>query len=128
MRTASLLAAAASLLAATPAFATSTIHCRSPERGAPQLYLSVGTGPSAIVQARLVDGRRELVSGEGAGSPRITQSWLDRELLKLDLADSNVENFIARLDTRKSLAGSFDGRLHYRGRAWPVSCRWDEHE
>ncbi|HYI47440.1 MAG TPA: hypothetical protein VEX35_03145 [Allosphingosinicella sp.] len=126
MRTASLLAAAAGLVAASPALATSTIHCRSPERGAPRLDLSVGTGPSAITQARLTDGARELLTGQDAASPRITQSWLDRQLLKLDLADSNVEHFIARLDTRKGRGVSFHGTLRYRDRTWRISCRWDE--
>jgi hypothetical protein len=128
MRTASLLGLAAGLFAATPAFATATIHCTTPGRGGPQLYLSIGNPPSAIVQARLVDGARELVTGDGPNSPRITQSWLDRFLLRLDMADWNVENFIARLDTRKGRGVSFDGTLSYRNRTWRISCRWDEDE
>ena len=128
MRTASLLTAAACLFAATPAFATGTIHCTPPGRGGPQLYLSVGNSPSAITQARLVDGPLTLITGEGARSPRITQSWLDRYMLRLDMADANVENFIARLDTRKGGGVSFDGTLSYRNRTWRISCRWDEDE
>jgi hypothetical protein len=120
--------AAAAFLAATPALATSTIHCRSPDRGAPRLDLSVGNSPSAITQARLVDGSRELITGQDGGSPRITQSWLDARMLRLDLADANVENLIARLDTRKRRGASFDGTLRYRDRTWRISCRWDEDE
>ena len=36
--------AAALLLASTPALATSTMRCSSPDRGAPILYVSVGSG------------------------------------------------------------------------------------
>lgn len=120
--------AAALLFAATPAFATSTIRCVTPERGGPVLYLSVGNSPSAIVQARLVDGAREQISGLDGRGPVITQSWLDRQVLRLDLADANVAAYVARLDTRKGRGVSFDGTLRYRDRAWRVSCRWDEDE
>src|SRR5690606_33559125 len=79
MKTASLAAAAALLFMASPAFATSTILCRStisPTDG-PQLWLTVGGGPgSGIVQARLEQGNGGFTTGEGQGAPVVGQSWL----------------------------------------------------
>ena len=125
MRTASLAAAATTLLTATPAHATSTLACRStisPSTG-PELWLTVGAGPAAgIFQARLVQGNRSFTTGEGRDAPVIAQSWLDRASLRLVLVDANAETEIARLETWRRSGWSYFGTLRYAGRTWRVRC------
>jgi hypothetical protein len=125
MKTASLCAATAYLLAATPAFATSTIACRStinPTNG-PAMWLTVGTGPgSGIVQARLEQGGRTFTTGEGRGAPAIGQSWLDRNSLRLTIVDANAETELARLETWRRSGWSYFGTLRYAGQTWRMRC------
>jgi hypothetical protein len=117
--------ASAALLAATPAFATSTILCRStvsPTDG-PQLWLSVGNGPgSGVIQARLAQGGRTITTGEGQRAPVIGQSWLDRNSLRLTMIDANAENEILRLETWRRSGWSYFGTLRHGGRTWRVRC------
>ena len=72
MNSVSYLIAAAALGAATPAFATGTIACRStinPTDG-PALWLTVGSGPgSGVIQVRLEEGNRSFTTGQGADGP-----------------------------------------------------------
>jgi hypothetical protein len=125
MRTASLCAATAFLLAASPALATSTMACRStinPTNG-PALWLTVGTGAgSGIIQARLEQDNRGFTTGQGARAPVISQSWIDRNSLRLVVADANAETEIARLETWRRRGWSYSGTLRYGGRTWQVRC------
>ena len=125
MKIASLTAAAASLFAATPAFATSTMLCRStlsPTNG-PQLWLTVGAGPAAgIVQARLEQGGRGFATGQGARAPVIAQAWLDRGSLRLVVANADAGTELARLETWRRSGWSYFGTLRYGGRSWRVRC------
>lgn len=117
--------AAALLAAASPAFATGTILCRStisPTDG-PQLSLVVGHGAgSGVSQARLTFGDQSFTTGQGPAAPAIAQAWLDRDMLKLDIVDSNAEAVIVRLDTRRRRGSDYLGMLRYRGRTWRVRC------
>ena len=123
MRLASCIAAL-SLAAASPALATGTILCRStvsPGDG-PSLALVVGHGEAiGVVQARVAGLGRPFVTGEGPGAPVISQSWLDRDTLRLDIADSNAERRILRLDTRRRGSDYF-GILYHDGRTWRMRC------
>lgn len=123
MKAATCIAAALSC-AASPAFATSTILCRSaisPTDG-PQLALVVGSAPSGVVQARLSLGPESFTTGVGTGAPVIGQAWLDRDMLKLDIMDANAESLIVRLDTRRRRGSDYRGILVHRGRTWRVRC------
>jgi len=124
MRLASCIAAIL-LAAATPAFATSTILCRStisPTDG-PSLSLVVGTGETAgIVQAHFTQGNETFTTGQGSGAPAISQAWLDRNQLKLDIVDADAESFVVRLDTRRRRGWVYTGTLIHRGRTWRVRC------
>ena len=125
MRTASLFAAAASLCAATPAFASSSMLCRStisPTDG-PQLWLLLGPARgTGIFQATLEQGNRRFTTGEGQDSPRVGQSWLDRQSLRVSIVDANAEGEIARLETWRRAGNSYFGTLRYGGRTWRVRC------
>jgi hypothetical protein len=113
------------LLAATPAFATGAMLCRStinPANG-PELWLTVGTGPgSGIIQVRLEQGGRGFTTGEGRGAPVIGQSWLDRNSLRLTVVDANAETEVARLETWRRRGWSYSGTLRYGGRTWQMRC------
>ena len=125
MKTASLAAAAVALFAASPAFATSTMLCRStisPTDG-PQLSLVIGNAPgSGIIQARLEQGSQSFTTGEGQEAPSIGQSWLDRHSLRLTIIDANAENEVLRLETWKRSGWTYFGTLRYAGRTWRVRC------
>jgi hypothetical protein len=128
MRPASVLAAAAGLVAATPALATGTILCRStisPADG-PQLSLVVGNGPgSGILQARFELNRIRFATSEGPDAPLIGQAWIDEHSLRLDIIDANAESRIVRLDTRRRGGTDYRGILIHAGRTWRVRCSED---
>ncbi len=117
--------AALAALAASPALATGTIHCRSQVTPDLQLYLVIGGGAEPMIaQARLIDGNQELVTGVGPDAPAIAQGWLDEVDLRLDIVDANNENTIARLlAIRRGPTGRYAGTLRYRGRTYSVTCR-----
>lgn len=127
MRIATRLAAAAFLFAATPAFATSSIHCQTRARSGVELYLSVGTGPGfSILSAHLVDGRVGWTTGATRTSPMIAQAWLDNDQLRLEIVDSNAEDFVLKLYGRKIRGSAYAATLDWRGRAIAVICRWED--
>jgi hypothetical protein len=122
MKCVTLCLAAAALAVATPAFATSTIGCSStisPTDG-PRLWLTVGT--AGISQARLEQGNRSFVTGQGANAPVIAQSWLDRNSLRLAIVNADAETEIARLETWRRAGTTYFGTLRYDGRTWRVRC------
>jgi hypothetical protein len=123
MRLASCIAAAL-FAAAWPAFATSTIVCRStvsPGDG-PELSLTVGNGEGiGVVHARFALGGTSLITGQGAGAPAISQSWLDEHSLRVDIVDANAERRLVRLDTRRR-GTDYLGILIHQGRTWRVRC------
>jgi len=110
--------------AASPAFATGTILCRStasPGAG-PELALVVGHGEAiGVVQARVTGLGSPFVTGQGAGAPAIGQAWLDRDTLRLDIVDANAERRILRLDTRRR-GSDYLGNLYQDGRTWRMRC------
>ena len=125
MRTASLTAAAALFLAATPAFATSSIHCRTGPRG-PDIWLVVPNEPGAgITGARIIQGREEIVTGQTRGGPWISQSRLDERQLRLRVAPGGTRGVIMVL-TAIRRGTPYVGNVVWRGRTWPVRCFWDE--
>ena len=117
--------AAALLGIASPAFATSTIGCRStisPATG-PAFDVSVGNGAAGgIFQVRFDLGNEHYTTGQGANPPTIVQSWIDRRQLKVEIADANAETIITRLDARLRAGDDYLGVLTHRGRTWRVRC------
>ena len=125
MRTASPLILAAGLCAATPAFATSSILCRSQPRG-PEIWLGVGNGDDiGIFQARIVDGRREIVTGHGRGAPRIVSQIVNPRRLALRIVAAGRRGPFATLQA-VSRGTPYLGTFSYRGRTWRIRCLWDE--
>jgi hypothetical protein len=117
-----LLIALAALLGATPAQATTALLCRSAGAG-PQLRLLMGTGvPGGIFAANLTVGGRAR-STQGRAAPIvIAQSWIDRRLLMVDIADRNLERIEARLRARFGRNGVATGTLEVAGRTIRVRC------
>lgn len=118
MRTASLSAAAALFLVAPPAFATSTFACTS--RSWPGLDVAIVVGATGVDQATISLGGEE-ISTVGPDGPRIGQSWMDGNELKLDIVDANADQRLARLVTRRQ-GDAYAGTLHFRGRTIRVRC------
>ena len=109
------------LLAATPAFATQGLECRSPGRRGFELYLSVGSG-GGVDLVRIEDRGRELVAtGLPGANPRIVRGFLDDAgRLTLRIVGGDGRTLVASLDGTARA-----GTLRYRGRAWRVRCRWE---
>jgi len=121
MKAASCIAAAL-LCAASPALATGTLLCRSTVSPGQGPELSLVIGPTGVAQAHFAFGEERFTTGVGTDAPVIAQSWLDRDLLKLDIMDANVETRIIRLDTERRGGSAYLGTLVHRGRTWRVRC------
>lgn len=106
------------LIPATPAFATSTLECTA--AGRPVLRLVVAD--AGITDATLINGAHEMSSARPNPAITIGQSWIDRQELKADIFDGNVEQQIATLRTRAQGAGVYAGTLVWRGRTQQVRC------
>lgn len=119
------IAAVPALLAATPASATSSIHCDAGE-GGPELWIGVGNDrATGIFQVRIVEGREEIVTGTTRGAPRIVRGNLNRRRLSLDVAPGGARGILLALNTTRR-GTPYVGSLVFRGRAWRVRCFWDE--
>lgn len=118
MRTASLTVAAATLFAASPALATSTIACTSNEW--PGMDIALVVGATGVFQATISLGGEE-ISTVAENGPKIGQAWLDENELKLDIFDANADQRLARLLTRRR-GDTFAGTLQFRGRTVRVRC------
>lgn len=109
----------------SPAAASSTIACRStisPSAG-PDFAVSVGNGAAGgIFQVRFDLGSEHYTTGQGANPPAIVQSWIDQRQLKVEIADSNAESIMTRLDARRRAGADYLGVLTHRGRTWRVRC------
>jgi len=112
------------LLAATPAYATSSIHCRT--ANGPDIWLVVPNERGAgVTQARIVIGREELVTGETRGGPWVSRGTVNQRLLSLRVAPGGASGTLLLLNaTRRGVP--YVGNVTFRGRSWPVRCFWDE--
>jgi hypothetical protein len=125
MRTASLTAAAALFCAASPAFATSSIHCRTTARG-PDIWLVVPNERGAgITGARIVHGREEIVTGQTRGGPWVSQCRLVESGLRLRVAPGGNRQVILVV-TAARRGTPYVGNVVFRGRTWRTRCYWDE--
>ena len=125
MRTASLTAAAALFCAASPALATSTIHCRTGARG-PELWLSISNDTrTGLFGARIVDGNEEMVTDATRGGPRIVRSFVNPRQLSLRVARRSARGGLASL-TAARRGIPYVGTFTWHGRTLPVRCYWDE--
>jgi hypothetical protein len=124
MRPASWIAAIC-FCAASPAWATSTILCRStisPTDG-PFLSLVVGSGAAGgIIRAHFALGGEAFTTSARPAGPTISQAWIDEFTLRLDVADANADARIVRLDTRRRRGADYLGILIHAGRTWRVRC------
>lgn len=128
MRLATPIAAAALLMPTAPLFATPGLECASRQRGAPSLYLSVGSG-GGVDLVLITDRRGEVrVTGLPGANPRIARGFMDDSgQLSVRIVGADGRTPVASLDLpggRPARAGTF----RYRGRAWLVSCRWESQE
>jgi hypothetical protein len=103
------------LAAASPASATSGLHCRPVAGAGPTLDLVVGHGAGpALVAARI-----------GGAPATIAQGWIDGRLLWVDLVDSGATRYEAKLRAvfQPRLRGRPAlGTLVRGGRTWRVRC------
>ena len=112
-------------LAPAPAFATSSVHCRT-RAGGPDIWLTVPNDPGAgITGARITQGREEIVTGQTRGGPWISQNSLSETRLNLRVAPGgNRQVILVVTATRRGTP--YVGTVVWRGRTFPVRCYWDE--
>lgn len=108
----------ATLLAATPAHATTGLLCSTASAPAIDLALVIShTAVPAVVSARLTDNRRDV-------AVVTAQSWFDSSEVRIDLVDLNALRYEARLRaTWRPASRSYDGLLWRNGRKHWVRCR-----
>ncbi len=123
MKGASLITIAALLTPVTPLVAMPSLHCVSPQRRAPSLYVSVGSG-GGVDHVRIMHGRwQQDVTGFPGASPRIARGFMDQSgRLSVRMVGGDGRTPFASLDLPRAGPGVF----RYRGRAWRVRCRWDQ--
>ena len=111
-----LLVPALALFAASPAYATSSLLCSTAGANPIEVHLVIGNNAvSAIFQARLIDKGRNI-------PVTVAQSWLERNEVRADLVDPNIERHELRL--RAKLRGKYyDGSIWRGGKRRWVRCR-----
>jgi hypothetical protein len=113
---------------ATPAHATGGMECRPiagrgpivafgfPHSIAPQVFsASIEDGPLTLRTGGLVETSR-------LRSLTVGQSWIDRDGVRLDLVDPNVERFEGQLRVTFRRDGAAIGTFTRNGRSWRVRC------
>lgn len=117
------------LAAAMPAHATGGMECRTgtgrgpivafgfPHGIAPQVFsASIQDGPLTLRTGGLIEAGR-------LRSLAVGQSWIDRELVMLDLVDAQVTRFEGQLRARFTRRGEAAvGTFVRNGRTWRVRC------
>lgn len=124
MKYATLAVAGTLLLAATPAFATQGLECRSPGRRGLELYLSVGSGGGVDLVSITERGREMRATGLPGSDPRIARGFLNHQSGRLTVrVVGRDRRAVASLDGTARA-----GTLRYRGRVLRVRCRWEPQE
>lgn len=104
-----------SLVAATPAHATSSLVCSTAGAHPIDVSLVIGlTAVSNVVQARLTDDGREI-------PVHVAQAWLDEHEVRADLVDPNAERHELRL-IAKAKGDGYDGSIWRGGKRRWVRC------
>ncbi len=102
--------------AASPAFATGGLVCRTANAPSLQVALVIShTAVSSIVSARLTDNRREVPVA-------VAQSWLEPNEIRLDLTDRNAVRHELRLRAKRK-GNVYDGTIWRGGKRRWVRCR-----
>jgi hypothetical protein len=124
MRSLSLgLAVAALVTPATPLLATQGMDCVSRQRGAPTLYMSIGSGGGVDLIVIGDRGREVRVEGVAGANPRLLrESHMDRRgRMRVRIVSGDGRTLLGRV----VLTGTGADVFHYRGRTWPIRCRWE---
>ena len=125
------MGALAAIAWSAPAYATGGMRCAPVQGSGPVLSLGITHGPVAqVFAARLTDGRTEFqsggfVGGESRRSMIVGQSWIDRQVVWIDLMDAQAQTVIGRLRARvQPGARGFlaTGTFVRNGRTWQVRC------
>ncbi len=116
-----LLFTAAALLCSIPALATGGLLCKPVNGKGPALSLVIPHGPWGISGASLDEGRGWRSSGKLEHQLILSQGWIDRERVWVDLADGRTLERFAALRARMSGHEAL-GTLTLRGRVWRVRC------
>ena len=111
-----LIVAALALFAASPAYATSSLLCSTAGARPVEVQLVIGNNAvSAVFQARLSDNGRDV-------PVTLAQSWLERNEVRVDLVDPNLERHELRLRV-KSRGANYDGSIWRGGKRRWVRCQ-----
>lgn len=117
--------AAVFLEAASPALASAGFDCETTDGSNIVMSGNMARAIAAPLNAASLQVAGETLSTT-AEPPRILvgQSWLDREELRVDLVDPQLERFEAQLRVRFNAEGEATGTLARNGRSHPVRCEF----
>jgi hypothetical protein len=114
VRTSFLIASLALGVAAAPASATQTMVCAAKGKNAPMVSLAIGhAAEPGVASAYFQVGGKEV-------KVAVSQSWLDRDRVWVNLGDPDLMEVLVRL--RASGRDQPRGTLSYKGRMWNVRC------
>ncbi|WP_332812660.1 hypothetical protein [Sphingomonas sp.] len=123
MKVKALLAVACLIGAAAPAVATGGYSCAT--AGAAPLRLAIVTAHGVapvVAQVRLTERGRTLSSAAPGARLLIAQSWIDSRELKLDLTDTGLQRYEARLRARITGRLTAVGTITRNGVTRPIRC------
>ena len=104
-----------SAVVAAPAYATGGLVCSTVGERPIHVNLVIGhNAVPAVIQARLTDNGRDV-------PVTLAQSWIERDTIRVDLVDPNVEHHELRLSI-KSKGENYDGSLWRGGKRRWVRC------
>ncbi|HEY8592758.1 MAG TPA: hypothetical protein VIL42_07825 [Sphingomicrobium sp.] len=116
MKTRILIALAAGLVGASPAYASGGLVCRTAGPQPVEVAMVIShTAISLVVSARLTDNGRGVAVA-------LAQSWLEPNEVRLDLTDRNAMRHELRLRAKRS-GSVYDGSLWRNGQRRWVRCR-----
>lgn len=111
-----LLVPVLALFAASPAFATGSLLCSTSGARPIDVQLVIGhSAVSAVFQARMRDDGKDI-------PVTLVQSWLERNEVRVDLADPNLDRHELRLRV-KARGDYYDGSVWRGGKRRWIRCR-----
>lgn len=123
MKAPTCFAAAVLLMSAAPALASAGFDCETTDGSNIVISGNMARAIAAPLNSASLQVGGETLSTT-ADPPQIVvgQSWLDREELRVDLVDPQLERFEAQLRVRFDAEGEATGTLIRNGRTHPVRC------
>lgn len=123
-----IVAALVCCVAASPASATGSIACTSPDEDSVSVELTIGSLPVlAVVGAAITAGdERWSTDAQGVAAISVGQAFAEEDRLLIDFTDTNVERVVVEVRLFRAFEeddAAMAGTLRIPGKgSWPLVC------